>query len=44
MSDTVHLHETDAQLEARAQERLAKHRECALLAALLGQLRERNLP
>lgn len=44
MSDTIHLHETDAQLEARAQERLAKHREVALLAALLGQLRERALP
>lgn len=44
MSDTIHLHETDAQLEAKAQERLAKHRECALLASLLGQLRERALP
>jgi hypothetical protein len=44
MSDTIHLHETDAQLEARAQERLQKHREVALLAALLGQLRERSLP
>jgi hypothetical protein len=42
MSDP--LQDADDVLLARAQDRLANHRECQLLAALLVQLRERRLP
>ncbi|MEZ4238421.1 MAG: hypothetical protein R3F59_20175 [Myxococcota bacterium] len=41
MTDTQ---EADEALVARAQDRLADHRECQLLAALIEQLRERGLP
>ena len=36
--------EADEVLVARAEERLAKNRECQLLAALITQLRERDRP
>ena len=36
--------DADEVLVARAQERLAKQRECGLVAALITQLRDRNRP
>jgi hypothetical protein len=44
MSEISHSLESDEVLVGRAQERLAKHRECQLLAALITQLRSRNRP
>jgi len=44
MSEVTQPLDADDVLVARAQERLAKNRECQLLAALLTQLRERNRP
>lgn len=44
MSEVTQPLDADDVLVARAQERLAKNRECQLLALLLTQLRERNRP
>ena len=44
MSEVTQPLDADDVLVARAQERLAKNRECQLLASLLTQLRERNRP
>lgn len=44
MSEVTQPLDADDVLVARAQERLAKNRECQLLATLIDQLRERNRP
>lgn len=44
MSEVTQSLDSDEALVSRAQERLAKHRECQLLAALITQLRARNRP